>query len=609
MALTPVARGSWNEIYEVSDQVLGILGKTVDKGKKQRSFDVSTQSFVGMTDVFIRREHQYKPESGPKRLNFQTVQNQPSRDLVVAISHKIAVSSDVASPYFICESPLLGEKTLTFAHEGATALDAQLQRLVPLSETQYAAENKGEVKSEVTMEFIIPKMSIFLTVTKPHRVDRASLAAHPPATAFVTEVVIGAKISGKIGRPADSPEAPKLTKSKKSVVPAIPAFTWEPRPSVAVPVDLSNYEGKTTAQIFNTSQDWLNAVCLAPQSWQVLWVRTQTAAEFIDSIPLGEEFVSVTHCGRAVFKPETILPDLTDLPGVFTTAQLGSSVILNFEFSSRARGVALVEEAGRFGDKITSKLTTQACYFCHVGMRGFVSGVPCSRGHLAVPILSLLPKRCMRCDDDAAALRYACGICDETGNLCGRCSLGGLAFCPQRHAVQPSDDVKRFIACDGCGIQGRSVTLNCSGLHFRSSLCSWCVGKLYYPMMKRALEPSPFEHCLAVVVRVRILNASAQVAAEFSRTTLVEYLAINDPLSLSIGRVFDLGGHGEFRFTLRRLVPDDVSPYKRVMDFMERLSDSGLAQVDIVQIDCVPVADSQDQTNDTALHNWLSLLK
>lgn len=171
-----------------------------------------------------------------------------------------------------------------------------------------------------------------------------------------------------------------------------------------------------------------------------------------------------------------------------------------------------------------------------------------------------------------------------------------------------------------------------------SSCCAWN----FLPQMTRSLEP--FEHCLAVVARVRLLNAGEEEAAHFANKRLAELLHI-DPFNsvniagqsfsnaqqnrgevarvdhvdmdhvdtnevvnpLSVSKIFSSqDGYAEFRFTLERNRPNQASPYKRVTDLMLRMQATREALVDVVEICTVPVTDASRPANDSNLLFWLS---
>ena len=200
-----------NNVFEVSDQLIATLGRTVEKHRKGVYFDYSLNTLVNTTDEYIRREHQYRPDMGPKRLTFQALEG-----VTVVVSPKVGVAKSLQEPYFVLESALLGQKVLVRLSEGLDKLNAHVQRLLPLSEERYAQDNKGELKSELQLDFCVPRISIYLKPTKPHRVDREKLSSTNKP--FVDSLATGLRLQGKLlrGTPAvDENGATPVTPAKE----------------------------------------------------------------------------------------------------------------------------------------------------------------------------------------------------------------------------------------------------------------------------------------------------------------------------------------------------------------------------------------------------------
>ena len=628
MSLSLVKKGTWNEIYEVSDQLLAILGKIVEKNRKGQIMDIASGSYVTITDKFIRREHQYRPDMGPKRLRLVEKSNPPGASINVAISPKVDVSDCLTDPYFVIESQLAGEKVLVYEREGIDALGEHISRLIKVSEDKYASENKGELKSDVLLEFVIPRLSISLKATKPHRIDRHNLETQSDVN-FVTEALVGARIIGRLVRgvveeqPANSakPENPeksgKSKKSKKSKISSTlppPVYSWEVKNSIGCGNLFRPQLNQPISAIVAALGPISDSVRMTPSAWGCLWVRTTTAGEFLSSIPDNEEYPLLLHCGRLTLKG--MIGEFCNHPGIINFLKTSDGCLINFGFTSRARSVALLREAERVGDEITRNFSLDQSQTAYLGLRGWIAGVTCSNGHLAVSTLmtdssiyaKMHWKRCDRCQEERSQIYYDCGVCDETGVLCGLCSLGGLLFCPSKHALLVHKE-KHGILCDSCN-NDRTAIIECPLAHLKKSLCDLCLCKDHYSTLKRSLEPSPFEHCLAVIGRVKLNHASDLDALKFSQETLYNWLRV-DPSdnALTVSEIFaNSEGYAEFRFTLLRTSIDQISPYRRVLDAMLKGLENSEAVIDIVELDTIPVANPKDASNEISLHHWIHRL-
>ena len=104
----------------------------------------------------------------------------------------------------------------------------------------------------------------------------------------------------------------------------------------------------------------------------------------------------------------------------------------------------------------------------------------------------------------------------------------------------------------------------------------------------------------------------SSVSAEIIASPMTQADLINRPVSLSnpltISKIFaSPEGFVEFRFCLQRTL-DDVPPYKRVVDYMLRTASTGDAEVDVVEVCTVPVANVDDAADDSKLREWCTRL-
>ena len=609
-AFTVAQKGSV-AAFEVSDQLISILGRSVEKHRKGSLFDYTLNTLVNTNDEYIRREHQYRPDVGPKRLTFQALVSAAS----VMVSPKVGVVEAEQEPYFVLESGLLGEKIMVRLSEGLDRLNAQVQRLLPLSEDRFAAENKGELKSELSLEIVAPRVSVHLKPSKPHRVDREKLAAS--GKNFVNALATGFRLSGKLvrgapptdenGSPATEPE--KKKKKKPAVVPEISSLTWDFKQTGGDAIDqLAN---RSMTDIFAAVAEWVKRSNDDLTKFQILWIRSLTPEAFLANLPAVQEYPEKYHVARCTLTSELASPHISDkIIGSF--AKLNEAATLtafNYDFVSRARGVALIRAAQAAGEPLTATLSAGSGDFALLGLRGFAAGLTCRKGHVAVASLvadERSRKRCDRCLGESASLAYVCQVCDERGLVCGSCGLGGLGFCPQRHAltVVSSKDAA-FVPCERCGERGRATALLCPvGNHFHRELCAPCTAEHFFPAMRRCLEPSPFEHCLVVTARVRVKHRNEAETRAFAESRMREILA--EP-KVTLSPIYGSSEQSEFRFVLERSV-DGGSPYKRVIDLMLVCEETGEAQVDIVELDCVPVKNPDEPADDSNLNFWMRRL-
>ena len=614
MALTLVRKGTWNSLYVISDSIIATLGRNVEKSKKGTHLNITTGTQVTLTDRYIRREHQYRPEMGPKRFSFKIERNPPDSTVSIAVTPKVDISTALQDPYIVIDSLSLGEKTLVFLHEGAQALEDNLLRLIQASEEKYASENKGEAKSDCTLEFVFPRLAIYLKATKPHKVDRHTLESEPRVS-FVTEVMVGARMHGKLQRVAtvlDPPAEKKKSKKKRDAdKPPPPLISWEVKAALGCSLPPEQTTNVEISKLWET----LDTLRIEPTKWEAIWIRSQTAEEYLCSLPETEEYPALLNAGRFTISPCPSLNDaavLADsgIPRLISACPLlgqQTGTVGNFYFASRARGVAVVQHATEAGENIASRFTSEAASCAFLGMAGYAAGITCTQGHCAVPEKPVSSSRCSRCDLRPSSLGFKCGVCDEHGAVCSVCGIAGLAFCPRKHALQirPAEG---HLQCDGCDARGREISFVCPlGCHYRKSYCGTCASDHILPFMLRALEPSPFEHCMSVTGRVKLMHSTAEDGEAFAAKQLPGLVGVKGGLTVST--VYgNQDGFAEFRFTLQREDPDGVSPYKRVIDFMLRTLESGEAIVDIVEINSVRVNDPDNPANNSAAEEWLKRL-
>jgi hypothetical protein len=543
-------------LYSISEDLLAILGRVVVPApKKWQYIDLSTGPTAGVTikDDFIRREHQYNPSRGPKRLFISSVRNQDGPEMMFKTSKKIEVNDEFQEPYFVVEN--VAEKVLIKWSARETLRDTAERLLI----------GTDGLLVDLSMEFVVPRLAVSLVATKPHRVDREALEKQSNVS-FVQQVFLGAKLQGKLAKfktaeeiaadskkgskketAADPKKKPKKPKKSSKPGPPIP-FNWEIK-TIIGDIPFQTVTNMEISSIVKLLESYYTETRSSPSSWKPIWIRSQTSSNFLSLLPpVIEEYPLLIHAGKTKES--------------------------SFEFKSRSREVALIREAEKEGLRLTGDEFT-----AYLGQRGYACSCLCTNLHAVIPLVSNSnPSKCSRCDE-TSNYSYRCGICNEAGNLCGYCLTSEFGYCPERHLLE-FNRLKEdfFIECDNCHKKPRKFESKCSsgGNHFHQRLCSLCFGEYFYPKIVKNLEPTPFEYNISVTGRVKMINAIKEQAEEFIQT----YLAINK--SIKLFEITETPDFCEFRFTLTR--HENIPPFKKVLDLMLLTDHNTEINVDVVEI-------------------------
>jgi hypothetical protein len=583
MAFVPAKKGRWKQAYEPGEIISHHLGRLTEKPKKplpNSLKDQETSAALNLLDQSVRTDLEKEMKGFCKKrylmIDESTVKDgrDPKDQRVFILPHLLAGTSEGLEPYFVMDSALAEERVLCYQKEPEEGADdgvfkfEQAYHLVARSEAKDMAINKPPVPTaDVQLEYYLPKFRFYFEQGPAE--GTYDLECGAPDSRYISDVVVGSKLSGQLTRQplTEEEEADKAAKKKKDAMPVLELY-WNVKEFGGAELkreELGRAEGFYNARfetIWENVAEWAKLTDEDPTSWQILFVRTQTLESLQEQMRKGDApvvaprlyarltipraltpGVDASALGRWIAK--TLVEALASQPGRITCATAESFpddperhmtglCIVNLSLRPSEDGKSsdpMENEA--FLNKIRAVLKdAESAVRSHPTYGALCAGakltrlgdvgaaaLTCRQGNLVVPVsldevVTAEPATAerliwRRCDvsKERMFFVYHSAVSGDRGLLSGTAAVRNLFFSPAKQCLSITPSARdASVRCDVKWCPDpRSVVLQDTYQQFQRWLCSACVGRAAFESFLKTSEPTA-GLCLSATVTMSVAD-------------------------------------------------------------------------------------------------------